>query len=99
MLCAYELQKDACQGDFGRPLAVDSKLVGIVSQGNGCAKENYSGVYSDVAEFRSWILEIAGSSQFCTCSYEFKFLSTWSIQYSGNFPSDVFKNLDSCPIV
>ncbi|XP_050323044.1 trypsin-like [Bactrocera neohumeralis] len=61
MVCAYEAKSDACQGDSGGPLAAEGKLVGIVSWGNGCAKEGYPGVYADVAELRSWILEIAAS--------------------------------------
>lgn len=57
MLCAgYELgEKDACQGDSGGPMTIDGTLVGIVSWGNGCARPGYPGVYTRVAEYRTWI--------------------------------------------
>jgi secreted trypsin-like serine protease len=51
--------KDSCQGDSGGPLfeKVDGQnvQVGIVSFGNGCARANFSGVYTAVASFRDWI--------------------------------------------
>ncbi|XP_055923221.1 trypsin-like [Eupeodes corollae] len=51
--------KDACQGDSGGPLAADGKLVGVVSWGNMCARKDYPGVYSSVADLRSWIVKNA----------------------------------------
>lgn len=56
-ICAAYPQggKDACQGDSGGPLAIDGRLAGIVSWGNGCAKKGYPGVYTEVAAFRDWI--------------------------------------------
>ncbi|XP_068148186.1 trypsin eta [Drosophila tropicalis] len=57
MLCAGLPNggKDACQGDSGGPLVVNSQLVGIVSWGEGCARANYPGVYTNVAYFKNWI--------------------------------------------
>ncbi|KAK2577964.1 hypothetical protein KPH14_012264 [Odynerus spinipes] len=56
-ICAAYPQggKDACQGDSGGPLAIDGRLAGIVSWGNGCAQKGYPGVYTEVAAFRDWI--------------------------------------------
>ncbi|KAK7000766.1 Tryptase gamma, partial [Halocaridina rubra] len=50
MICAYQPDKDACQGDSGGPLLWEKDgvwyVMGIVSFGAGCAKENYPGVYT-----------------------------------------------------
>ena len=41
--------QDTCQGDSGGPLWVEEDgkavLVGLVSRGRGCAKQNYPGIY------------------------------------------------------
>ncbi|KAG0730080.1 Trypsin-1 [Chionoecetes opilio] len=57
MICAGlpEGGKDACQGDSGGPLACGGLLTGIVSWGNGCARPDYPGVYSEVAYFKDWV--------------------------------------------
>lgn len=62
MLCAglKDGGKDSCQGDSGGPLIVPSStdgwtLAGIVSWGNGCARPNFYGVYTKVANYHEWI--------------------------------------------
>jgi trypsin len=76
MICAGYAQggKDACQGDSGGPLMVDTgqrpsaepadgwRLIGIVSSGEGCARPNKYGIYTELANttIRSWIYGQAG---------------------------------------
>ena len=51
MMCAAEPGKDTCQGDSGGPLydSDNNVLVGVVSWGEGCADEEYPGVYARVS--------------------------------------------------
>ncbi|XP_063231359.1 trypsin-1-like [Bacillus rossius redtenbacheri] len=64
MMCAgYDSGgKDSCQGDSGGPLVCDKKTVlcGIVSAGDGCARPEQPGIYSDVAYFVDWITSTVG---------------------------------------
>jgi secreted trypsin-like serine protease len=61
MICAGEKGKDSCQGDSGGPLSLPAGetgtyvQIGIVSFGQGCAREKKPGVYTRVAVYRSWI--------------------------------------------
>ncbi|CAF4331042.1 unnamed protein product, partial [Adineta steineri] len=59
--------KDTCQGDSGGPLMMFNSnkqwvLVGLTSNGLGCAEAAYSGIYTRVATFVSWINTNTNSS-------------------------------------
>lgn len=51
--------KDSCQGDSGGPLVIGGRQAGIVSWGNGCAREGYPGVYTEIAAVRDWLAKHA----------------------------------------
>ncbi|KAI1286693.1 Plasma kallikrein [Halotydeus destructor] len=62
MMCAGHQDggKDSCQGDSGGPLfqkryGGSYVLVGLTSFGNGCARANTPGVYTQVSSFLNWI--------------------------------------------
>ncbi|XP_021566295.1 transmembrane protease serine 11G-like, partial [Carlito syrichta] len=62
MICAGFLtgKLDACEGDSGGPLVIARDrniwyLIGIVSWGIDCGKENKPGLYTKVTHYRDWI--------------------------------------------
>ncbi|XP_037498852.2 trypsin alpha-3-like [Rhipicephalus sanguineus] len=58
-ICAYKRGSDACQGDSGAPLMFKNgntyEIVGLVSFGDGCNLEGVPGVYTNIAEYTTWI--------------------------------------------
>ncbi|XP_022077838.2 coagulation factor X isoform X2 [Acanthochromis polyacanthus] len=63
MFCAgYDsIAKDACQGDSGGPHVTRYRdtyfVTGIVSWGEGCARDGKYGIYTQVSKFTRWIRE------------------------------------------
>ncbi|KAJ8004048.1 hypothetical protein DPEC_G00154750 [Dallia pectoralis] len=64
MFCAgYDKEKkDACQGDSGGPHVTRYKdtwfVTGVVSWGEGCAREGKYGIYTQVSKYIDWIQTI-----------------------------------------
>lgn len=72
MLCAGLPQggKDSCAGDSGGPMYLDGNQgllqVGIVSFGEGCARQNRPGVYCRVDQVMDFVLANSGIQQGCS---------------------------------
>lgn len=66
MFCAGRTGKDSCQGDSGGPLTsgtgADIRLVGVTSWGVGCGLRQLPGVYTRVANYRTWVDECKAGS-------------------------------------
>ena len=59
--------QDSCQGDSGGPLITRDErpgfsLIGVVSFGDGCAREDSYGVYTEVSYYLDWIAQQYGLS-------------------------------------
>ena len=52
--------KDFCSGDSGGPLVAGGLLFGIASWGISCALPYFPGVYSNVANLKSFITQVTG---------------------------------------
>nr|API81377.1 venom toxin [Hemiscorpius lepturus] len=62
MICAGEEGKDACAGDGGGPLMLQSRggkwiVIGLVSFGVGCGESGYPGVYTSVPKYLHWLAD------------------------------------------
>lgn len=58
---------DTCQGDSGGPLMAFTTsnqwvLIGVTSSGVGCARAEYAGTYTRIANYRSWINSTTNAS-------------------------------------
>uniref|UniRef100_G3NKM4 trypsin n=1 Tax=Gasterosteus aculeatus aculeatus TaxID=481459 RepID=G3NKM4_GASAC len=68
MFCAgrTDWSRDACEGDSGGPLVCEVGerlfLFGVISWGDGCAKEKRPGVYTQVTNYNWWVEEKTGLS-------------------------------------
>jgi len=69
MICAgpKEGGRDSCQGDSGGPLVTRDdrpgfSLIGVVSFGDGCARADSYGVYTEVSYYLDWIAGSYGLS-------------------------------------
>ena len=59
--------RDSCQGDSGGPLVTRDdrpgfSLIGVVSFGDGCARPDSYGVYTEISYFLDWIAQQYGLS-------------------------------------
>ncbi|KAL3823874.1 hypothetical protein ACHAXA_005456 [Cyclostephanos tholiformis] len=101
MLCASADGKDSCQGDSGGPMiikgddAATDVQVGVVSFGNGCASDQFPGVYARVSRAYDWIQsEVCKGSSYaseagfdCNSSVDIDISSNPASIQSINFPT------------
>uniref|UniRef100_A0A914DI40 Peptidase S1 domain-containing protein n=1 Tax=Acrobeloides nanus TaxID=290746 RepID=A0A914DI40_9BILA len=69
-ICAGEAGEDACQGDSGGPLVKENKYnhwfqYGVVSNGIGCARAEFPGIYTRVSTFCSFIRSATNNHVSC----------------------------------
>lgn len=69
MMCAgysRSMRGDACAGDSGGPYVMEYSgrfvLVGIVSWGVGCDRDNQYGYYTHVSRYYDWIIQTTGGT-------------------------------------
>jgi len=75
MICAGYDQGviDACQGDSGGPMVWRASpgepftQIGIVSWGQGCARQGYPGVYTRIGRYIEWIMQVIRDNNSCFC--------------------------------
>ncbi|XP_059223706.1 trypsin beta-like [Stomoxys calcitrans] len=59
LICTVATGRDACQGDYGGPLAHKGVLYGIISFGVGCESFHVPTVYTSVHRQYRWIMNVA----------------------------------------
>lgn len=75
MMCGEGGNRDACDGDSGGPLQIQSKIangsggfweeIGIVSWGIGCGRPSLPGVYTRVSKLLKWIAKNTKDGIYC----------------------------------
>lgn len=70
VVCASRSGVDTCQGDSGGPLVLGEYQVGIVSWGDGCAREGKPGVYTRVDEYLPWIRDVVGAGALASAPHQ-----------------------------
>ncbi|XP_016956507.1 trypsin [Drosophila biarmipes] len=55
LLCAFYAHNDICPGDYGGPLILSNKVVGIAVTGHGCGYVGLPSLYTNVFHYLKWI--------------------------------------------